>query len=205
MGSIIAGIEPSSRPLIVACSPRERGNCDHGAQLLADALTFAGANPRVVHLRDLDIRLCNGCQACGKGPEFACVHRGDEAQSLFGLMIGAPALFFVSPVYFYHVPALFKAFIDRSQRYYMAKVSGDVGLAGLPRRVAHVVLLGGRERGDRLFEGAFITLKYFLWSFNVDLGESCCLYGVDGPGDLAADEGAAGRVAALAGLAWKAA
>lgn len=77
-------------------------------------------------------------------------------------------------------------------------------MAGLPPRLAHAVLLGGRKRGEKLFDGTLLTLKYFLWPFKRTLGESVCLRGVDKPGDLRADREACASVEALARKVWKA-
>ena len=204
MESIVKGMEPSSRPLVVACSPQAGGNSDFAARRMAGALAAVGADPKVVHVRDLEIHPCVGCQVCAESLGFRCAFMRDQAEELFRLILGAPVLFFVSPIYFYHVPALFKGFIDRSQRYFRAREAGDQGLLGLPRRRAHAVLMGGRERGDKLFEGTLLSLRYFLWPFNVDLGESVCLYGVDRPGDLEANGEACGRVETMAARAWRA-
>ena len=203
MESIVTGREYSPRPLIVACGPQAGGNSDYAARRLAGTLTAAGADPRIAYLRDFEAHPCIGCQGCAKSPGFACPFMRDGAQELFRLILGAPVVFFVSPIYFYHVPALFKGFIDRSQRYYRAKEAGDADLAGLPPRRAHAVLLAGRKRGEKLFEGTLLTLKYFLWPFNMALGEGVCLYGIDGPGDLEADEQACAKLDALARLARK--
>ena len=205
MKSIVGNVEQSSRPLIVACSPREGGNSDYAAQRMEEALKAVGADPQVVHVRDFAIHPCAGCRVCAESLGAACIYKKeDQAEALFRLILGAPALFFVSPIYFYHVPAQFKGLIDRSQRYYVAKEAGDQGLAALPRRMAHGVLAGGRARGEKLFDGALLTLRYFLWPFNVTLGENLCLYGIDGPGDLRVDDEARGKVEALAVRAWKA-
>lgn len=205
MESIVGELEKEDRPLILACSPRKGGNTDHAAGLLARGLTSAGAAPRVVHLREREIIPCRGCQGCGLHPEFACVlmHR-DQAEELFRLILTAPLLFFASPIYFYHVPAAFKGFIDRAQRYYVARNAGDSGLASLPRRTAHMLLVGGRSRGEKLFEGTLLTMRYFLWPFNVELGEDLCLHGIDAPGDLRANDHAQARVTDFAFRAWRA-
>ena len=206
MESIVSDLEKSTRPLILACSPRRGGNSDQAALLMAEGLSSAGADPQVVHLRDHHVLPCTGCQSCGPQSGFKCVlmHR-DQAEHLFRLVLGAPLLFFAAPIYFYHVPALFKGFIDRAQRYFVAKNAGDPVLATLPPRKAHVFLAGGRTRGERLFEGTLLSLRYFLWPFNAVLGEDLCLHGIDGPDDLRGDEEARGRVEDFAARAWKAA
>ena len=129
----------------------------------------------------------------------------DQSEMLFQLIASSPMLFFASPIYFYHLPAAFKGFIDRAQRYYAAKLAGDPGLASLKSRPAHVCLVAGRPRGERLFEGSLLTLRYFLWPFNATLAEPLCLPGVDRAGDLGDDASVKNRVIRYACEAWRSA
>ena len=62
----------------------------------------------------------------------------------------------------------------------------------------HVLLVAGRKQGERLFEGALLTLKYFLWPFHRHPVEPCLLRGLDAPGDLAADSPSRARISAYA-------
>lgn len=202
--SIVGDLERDAPPLILACSPRKGGNTDHAADLVAGGLEGAGAGFRLVHTRDMDLLPCRGCQACEKAPGNRCVlMERDQSEELFRLILAAPAIFIVSPIYFYHLPGAFKGFVDRAQRYYAARMAGDEGLAALPARRAHAVLVAGRPKGERLFEGSLLTLKYFLWPFNVVLGEALTLPGYDAAGDLRGDEAARGRVSDFAAKAWK--
>jgi len=188
----------------MACSPRQGGNSDLAAALMARGIVSAGTAARVVHLRDHAVEPCRGCQACGSAPGFACpLMGGDHAEDLFRLMLAAPMLFFASPIYFYHVPALFKGFIDRAQRYYEARAGGDPGVAALPGKKAYVLLLGGRTKGERLFEGTLLTMRYFLWPFRAELAGELCLYGLDAPGDLDASAAQQARVVEFARAAWE--
>lgn len=204
MESIVRNISEEHRPLVLACSPRKGGNSDLGAELIARGLESAGAGARIVHLRERSVLPCKGCQGCGPKSGFACpLMKRDQAEELFGLILASPMLFFASPIYFYHVPALFKALIDRAQRYYEARNAGDPVLAAMPKRNAHVFLVGGRSRGERLFEGTLLTMRYFLWPFGAILAGDLCLHGIDAPGDLGADEAAQARVTVFARDAWE--
>lgn len=110
----------------------------------------------------------------------------DHGPEMFDKLFSAPVLLISSPIYFYHVPALFKAFIDRGQYWWMRKLQGHPRFNGLrEKRPAHVLLLCGRPKGERLFEGSLLSLKYFLSIFGFELREPLLLRGLDGPGDLA--------------------
>lgn len=175
--------------LIIAASPRPGGNSDHAAKLLAPAL---GPQAALVHLRGLHLRPCDGCGGCKRGP---CVHQ-DDATALHRRMLAADVVLFCAPIYYYHLPAHFKALIDRSQWVYEAKRRADPDIATLPTRPAASVLIAGRPRGDRLFQGAALTLDYFCEPFHLHHATPLELRGYDAPGDLAADPEACARVEA---------
>lgn len=202
--TILTDIPSLKEPLVLACSQRAGGNCDCAAQALAHGLQEAGTAARLLFLRDMDLTACRGCQACSRSPGHRCVlMEHDQSEELFRLLLGAPMLFLAAPIYFYHLPAFFKGFIDRAQRYYEARTGGDPGFAALPQRSAHACLLAGRPRGDRLFEGSLLTLRYFLWPFNATLGQPLCLPGYDAAADLRRDAQAVARISQFAQAAWK--
>lgn len=187
---------PAGPAVVFLCGPRAGGNSDTAGLAFAAGLSRAGVEARIIRLREHGLAPCRGCGAC-RAPGNRCpLHReGDAAETLFEAMKSARLLAFASPIYFYHVPALFKAFIDRSQRHYEARLAGDPASAP-PTRSARVLLAAGRTKGERLFDGTLLTLQYFLWPFHVRLAEPCLLRGLDAPGDLAGDAAAMARVLA---------
>ncbi len=170
------------------CGPRRKGNTDRAAALFQETLAGEGLAAEAVFLRSRVVAPCAGCGACLKAPHLCPLAAGDESEALFGHLLRAPFLVFASPIYFYHVPAIFKALIDRGQRFYSAREAGDPRMLGLAPRRAYVILAAGRPRGERLFEGALLTLKYFLAPFAVTLEAPLTLRGLDGPGDFAQSE-----------------
>lgn len=191
-------------PLVLACGPRPGGNSDLAAKLLVQGLERAGVAACLVYLRETEIRPCLGCQGCAQAPGQACALKGlDEAEELFGRILGARLVFFTSPIYFYHFPGNFKCFIDRAQRYYQARLAGDPALNPEKPRQGLACLVAGRERGEKLFTGALLTLRYFLWALGMVPGQALCLPGLDGPRDLAADQAAQDRIKDYAALAWR--
>jgi multimeric flavodoxin WrbA len=186
-----------SAPALFECSPRPHGNSDTATELFAEGLGAAGMAGITIPLRKFTILPCIGCGRCGRDPGGRCFQeRDDESRALFRHLLEAPLAMFSSPIYFYHLPAQFKALIDRSQSFYNRKLAGDPALLNLPRRPAWVVLVAGRPRGERLFEGALLTMKYFLDVFNFRMEEPLLLRGMDGPRDLAEDEGASAVIRA---------
>ena len=189
--------KPRSPAVILACSPRPGGNSDAAAELLASAAAGGGNGCEMLRLRDFTILPCRGCNHCGRDPESQCLLAGeDQAEELFARLLAAPWVVLCSPIYFYHLPGAFKGFIDRAQRFY--RLRERLGPDPRPRRRAHAVLVAGRPRGERLFEGSVLTLKYFLDPLGLDLERTVLLRGIDGPGSL---RGNAGAVAGILDLA----
>lgn len=174
---------------VFLCGPRVDGNSDAAGLAFAAGLAQAGHEPRIIRLREYEVRPCRGCGACAVGPAHGCPLAGDAAEFLFDAIREASVLAFASPIYFYHLPAQFKALIDRAQRHYERRLSRQRSGEPIPdERVAQVLLVAGRREGKQLFTGSLLTLQYFLWSFYArPTGDPSLLRGLDAPGDLAAD------------------
>lgn len=181
-----------SYSLIVSLSPRKGGNSDAAADMLAGVVP---GPCRSIRLREYDITPCTGCGACarGRGCVFADMDRVEE---LFALLDGAARLWLCAPVYFYHLPAHAKAWIDRAQSRY---VFHRQIRPGRPRREARAVVIAGRPRGENLFGGILLTLRYFLDVFDYELVGQVLLRGLDAPGDLREDSVARTEVIGLGG------
>lgn len=176
--------------MIFACSPRKGGNCDDVATIVR-SVAKSGDMPHdaeIIRLRDYAVRPCEGCQRCSASQGRCPLRERDDAQRLFGMLRDASELVIVAPIYFYHLPAQFKALIDRSQILWSARQK-DGGPAKAARK-AHVILVAARKKGDRLFTGSLQTLRCWLSLFDRDLAEPLCLYGLDERGDLMRNDAA---------------
>lgn len=122
--------------LALVGSARRRGNTD---VLVGEAMAGArgaGATARRVRLAEFDLRPCRGCLRCGDG---RCSSNDDDGDALLHAMLGARALLFATPVYFWNVSGLMKTLWDRM-----------LPLAGLDLRrrpVTMAPLLRGRRAG----------------------------------------------------------
>ncbi len=189
-------------PIVFACSPRPGGNSDTVARAFAAGIDDAGGTSKTVYLRDLTIVPCEGCSACD--PSGVCIFaERDDAETLFAELLAAPFVMFSAPIYFYHLPALFKGFIDRAQSYYVRSRNRDAGLVPPPMRRAYVALCAGRPRGEKLFEGSLLTLKYFLDVFGFSMHDPALFRGMDEPEDFNGDTDAMHRMRSLGRTAWK--
>lgn len=135
------------------------------------------------HLRKRTVHPCIGCGHCsaqGATPGI-CIFdnkEGDNGKQVLDQIMAAPGLIVVAPVYFYGLPAQFKALIDRSQTIW-ERFGGNTG----KKRPAYVVLTAARSEGKMLFEGSLLTLRCFFGATGFDLQDSLLLRGLDGPDD----------------------
>ena len=186
-----------SNILVLQCSPHAGGVSDSVADLFAKGMAEAGAVLRTVALRDYAISPCTGCGACFR-PPHNCVLAGrplpgqngdcpvlDQAEEVFQLIAEAQLIMISSPIYFYFLPAHFKALIDRTQRFW-ARGGGEERVP-LPLSRAKPVLVAmtaGRRRGNLLFSGSLLSLKYFLAPLDAGIRETRLLRGLESLKDL---------------------
>ena len=122
-----AGINPSTekttsqeektmpvKPTIVAIngSPHAGvGNTAMMLEMLRDTLTEEGLALEVINLCEKDIEYCVGCGLCmEKGKCWIA----DEHSEIVQRLLAADGVILASPVYFFHVTAQMKTFLDRS-------------------------------------------------------------------------------------------
>lgn len=180
-------------PVIMSLSPRGGGNSDQAADLFARTLR---GESRSLRLRDHHVEPCTGCGACAG--EGVCRMSGeDAAEDLFAQLDLASGLLLAAPVYFYHLPSQAKAWIDRAQSRYLARLGGHAAAGSV--RPAYIILVAGRTRGENLFAGILPTLRYFLEALDFRIEDTALLRGLDGPGDFARDREAMDAVRLLAG------
>lgn len=163
-------------------SPRRGGNTE---LLLEEALKGAaqeGARVEGIHLCDFRITPCTECLSCFKGG--ACVV-ADDMQGIYPRLLEADIVIFASPMFFYGITGWAKAMVDRCQALWARKYvlhDPSLGTEGKKRR-GFFISVGG-TKGQRMFEGAILTVKYFFDAFNADYAGELLFRGVDACGDI---------------------
>ena len=174
-----------SRVMVLGCSPRKEGNSDRAVGEIAETMENQGCHVESIFLRDKKILPCMGCRKCGTSKKNRCILAGkDNVQEILDKIQDSDMVFFSCPIYYYHVPSTFKALIDRGQSVYEAWAAR--GEPELDLKQAYCILIAGRKKGKRLFEGSLLSLKYFLYPLGFTL-KDLCLRGIDLREDLAGD------------------
>jgi len=137
-------------------SPRKGGNSDLLLDAFLEGVKETGVNVERFNVRELDIHGCLSCGGCDDDGE--CVVQ-DDMQDLYPLLIKTRRIVVASPVFFYGPPSEGKALIDRCQ----ALWNRTRLFPELKREDGRGFYIGvGATRGQDLFTGSLLTIKYFL-------------------------------------------
>ena len=172
-------------------SPRLKGNTDLLLDAALEAARGAGAAVEKVVVDRLKIAPCKeyyGCERDGN-----CVIR-DDMDDIYGKLLEADAVIVASPIFFYSVSAQLKALIDRCQALWMRRyVLKNLG----EKRRKGAFIAVGATRGERLFEGPVLTVKYFFQAINADYTGELLVRGVDKRGEIKDHPGSLAEAAEL--------
>lgn len=102
----------NKKVLVLAGSPRKRGNSDLLCDQFLSGAQDAGHHVEKIYISDKQINYCTGCGTCFE-KTGVCVQQDDMAEIL-EKMIAADVIVMVTPVYFYTMNGQMKTLIDRT-------------------------------------------------------------------------------------------
>ena len=160
-------------------SPRLGGNTD---LLLNEALKGAkslGARVEKLVVDKLNIKPCQEYYGCLR--DGNCVIR-DDMDRILSELLDADVVIIASPMFFYGLTGQVKVLIDRCQATWVKKhvLKQELGTPG--RRGAFIGV--GATRGDRLFDGSVLVVKYFFGAIGVSYADELLVRGVDKKGEI---------------------
>jgi multimeric flavodoxin WrbA len=163
-------------------SPRRGGNTEI---LLEEALKGAekeGAEIERLYLKDLNITPCIECHGCDETGNCVIL---DDMQKVYPKLLEADVIILASPIFFYGVTAWAKALIDRSQALWAKKyLVNDPSMGRGGKRRKGFFISVGATKGQKVFEGAILTVKYFFDALNTEYTGELLYRGVDGKGEI---------------------
>lgn len=166
----------------IACSPRRNGNT---TRLLLEAMNtvqFEGHTTELVHLSDLKINPCQGCNACSA--EGICVIK-DDIPKLQEKLIQADRVIIAAPIFFMGVNAQTKIIIDRMQTFWARKYLLHQSLIkpSGPERIGLFLSVAGTEKVD-VFTCAERSIKTFFHMLDIRYAQPCLYPGIDQAGEI---------------------
>jgi len=163
-------------------SPRKEGNTEI---LLEEALKGAemeGAEVERIRLSDLNIIPCKECLKCFERGECIIL---DDMQGIYPKLLEADIIILASPIFFYGITAWAKALVDRCQALWARKyVLQNRSMDKEGRRRKGFFISVGGTKGQKVFEGAILTVKYFFDVLNADYVGELVFRGIDAKGDI---------------------
>lgn len=154
-------------------SPRRGGNSD---QLLDWFLSSGSGEDEIDILipSELRIHFCRGCRYCES--TGSCIMR-DDATVVMEKLLAVDRVVVSTPVFFYGLPASLKALVDRMQPLWARRYI----LGEKMQSKAGFLLAVGATRGERLFEGVVLSIKYFFDAFGCVYKGGLFFRGFDAP------------------------
>jgi multimeric flavodoxin WrbA len=155
-------------------SPRRQSNTDILLDKALEGAKELGAEVEKVMVSKLKISPCLEIYACLKDGNCAIK---DDMQLLYKKLVEADHIVFASPIFFYGITSQAKAIIDRCQALWVRKHILGMGEDKRMRRGLFISV--GATRGERLFDGAVLTVKYFFDAVGVKYSGDLLVRGID--------------------------
>ena len=161
-------------------SPRRQGNTEILLDKALEGASEAGAEVEKVLVSKLKIFPCLEIYACLKDGNCSIK---DDMQLLYKKLLEADHIIFASPIFFYGITSQAKAVIDRCQALWVRK--HVLGMGKEDKRVRWGVFISvGATRGEKLFDGAVLTVKYFFDAIGVKYFGDLLVKGIDKKGQI---------------------
>jgi len=159
-------------------SPRMKGNTD---LLLDEALKGAASQQAEVEkilVDKLQITACKEYYACLR--DGKCVIK-DDMDDIYDILLSADAVIIASPMFFYTVSAQLMPLISRCQALWAKKYV--LKNMDIPEKKGAFIAVGA-TKGEKLFDGSKLTIKYFFQAINAKYVDELLVRGVDKKGEI---------------------
>jgi multimeric flavodoxin WrbA len=168
----------------ISTSPRRHGNTEILLDEVLRGAQDAGGSVEKIVLNNMKIGPCRECEQCIETGH--CVVQ-DDMQTVYGKLIETDRLAFASPIFFMGLCAQAKALVDRSQAFWIKKYVRKENVVPpdrMPRRKGLFISVGG-TRGEKLFNCAQITMKYFFDVLEMEYADDLTFGRIDAKGEIA--------------------
>jgi len=161
-------------------SPRRQSNTEILLDKALEGAREGGAEVEKVVVSELKVSPCREIYACHE--DGNCPMK-DDMQWLYEKLLEADHIALASPIFFYGLTSQAKAIVDRCQALWMRKYV--LGMGKEDNRIRRGVFISvGATKGERLFDGAVLTVKYFFDAIGVRYAGDLLIRGVDGKAQI---------------------
>ncbi|MFO7711911.1 MAG: flavodoxin family protein [Dehalococcoidia bacterium] len=161
-------------------SPRRRSNTEILLDKALEGAAGVGAEVEKLLVSRLKISPCvedYGCMEAGN-----CSIK-DDMQAVYEKLLQADHVILASPIFFYGITAQAKALVDRCQALWVRRYILKTGTDDKRMRRGAFISVGA-TRGEKLFDGAVLTAKYFFDAIGVKHDRDLLIKGVDDRGQI---------------------
>lgn len=162
-------------------SPRRKSNTAFLLSTFMDEARKRGARTVSVEVCRKNIVPCKELVVCEK--KGYCPIDDDMKTEIYPLLRQADIVVAATPIFFYNATAQLKAVIDRSQTLWARKYRLKVEDPGSRSRRGFLLAVAA-TRGKNLFEGLFLTAKYFFDAIASTYEGDLVYKQIEHPGDL---------------------
>ena len=142
----------------IAGSPRRGGNSTAFLNAVLEGAEAAGAAAEVIHLNDISLRGCQGCEQCAPGGRCTVT---DALTPVLSALRLADIWVLASPIYFDGVSGQMKVFFDRLHCFMMEDGEAKPRLEG--KRRAAIVVTSEAKPYDAYQTVVKSLAGYFSW------------------------------------------
>ena len=161
-------------------SPRRGGNTETLLDMFLKGCRHSGAACEKIALYEHTISPCRELYGCKK--DGRCIIR-DDMDRILSHICDATIVIVASPIFFYNVSAPTKAMIDRCQALWVKKYKLRLPVSTIKDRKG--VFIGvGATKGENLFIGAQLTIKYFFDAIDVPYSKELLVRRIDDMGAI---------------------
>ena len=161
-------------------SPRRGSNTEILLDKALEGAKEAGAEVEKVVVSELKVSPCREIYACLKDGNCAIK---DDMQWLYKKLVDADHIVVASPIFFYGITSQAKAMVDRCQALWVRR--HVLGIGKGDNRIRRGVFISvGATRGERIFDGAVLTVKYFFDAVGVKYAGDLLIRGINGKAQI---------------------
>jgi len=167
-------------------SPRRQSNTEILLDKALEGAAGAGAEVEKVLVSRLKITPCMEIYACLKDGNCSIK---DDMDPLYRKLVEADHVILASPIFFYSITGQAKAIVDRCQALWVRRHVLKTGVDDRRERRGAFISVGA-TKGEKLFDGAVLTVKYFFDAIGVKYTGDLLIRGIDKKGQIEEQTGA---------------